>query len=409
MSKTHHKTITFYCYFLACLLWAIASTSYGAAPDSRANQTKAGVRLEKIQAEYTADGHYVFSHKVTNTGSVGAHYSISAEYPDAGIIKTLSFHEYRANSSRVDGIPKLPYRFYLASGESFRFLVGGLVSMERLNHEGAEFKVRAQIEEPYCHNWPQPNYCSGVNTNRVLPQAPKLTLEPKGKGQVAAGSSITFAHHLANSGNVDIERLSLSLNDSLRQEGWQSLIYEDLNGDGLLSDNDPIINADMTLAKNEIKHLIVKVFAPANAAQGISNITTLTARWADGNHPISIEDVSTANNAQLAITKEQALWNCVDPLPEDQAFSQAILPASPGSCVVYKLTATNQGVATANHVMIQDSAPEFTDFINRGGLPKADQALSVSSGESEDRKISATWEALGPGESVSLYFAIKIQ
>ncbi|GAA4651379.1 hypothetical protein GCM10023116_36630 [Kistimonas scapharcae] len=233
-----------------------------------------------------------------------------------------------------------------------------------------------------------------------------LVLEPNGEGQVTPGSFITFAHRLTNNSNNAVDNLSLVLSDSLKSQGWQSVLYRDLDGDGVLSGSDTAINSPVSLAGNKTLHLLVKVFAPANASMGIRNVTTLTVIGEDGQR-LTVTDTATVNTTSVVIIKEQAPWDCLAAVPVQ--FRIDAFPARPGTCVVYRLTARNEGVEAVQNVVIHDAAPNFTEFYPHGGLPKTTGRQVVQPNVS-GTLINAQWpEGLQPGDSVSLIFAIQIQ
>ena len=224
-----------------------------------------------------------------------------------------------------------------------------------------------------------------------------LVLEPNGEGQVTPGSFITFAHRLTNNSNNVVDNLSLSLSDSLKGQGWQSVVYRDLEGDGSLSGSDTVIDGPVSLAGNETLHLLVKVFAPANAGMGTRNVTTLTVLEESGQR-LSVTDTSIVNTTNVVIIKEQAPWDCQSSVPVQ--FRKDAFPARPGTCVVYRLTASNEGVEAVQNVVIHDAAPNFTVLYPQGGLPKTTGRVVVQPNVSGSM-INAHWpDGLQPGESV---------
>lgn len=161
---------------------------------------------------------------------------------------------------------------------------------------------------------------------------------------------------------------------------------------------------EFSLPAKETRQLIVKVFAPASASPGSENITTLTARFG-GQQSMAVTNSSMANNAIVVITKIQAEWDCSSSLPTH--FSNETFPVKPGECVVYKLTATNQGSEPVHNVVIYDKATDFTRLHNLHGLPEMSEG-----GEHgvSGQMIKATWsQGLMPGQSVCLKFGIQIQ
>ncbi|WP_422490614.1 hypothetical protein [Endozoicomonas sp. ALE010] len=238
----------------------------------------------------------------------------------------------------------------------------------------------------------------------IVEEQQQITLTHNGRSQVSPGSFVTFIHQLSNPGNQTVSGITLHLEDSRGGEGWQSLVYHDTNSDGRIDGDDPLIQGEFSLPAKETRQLIVKVFAPASASPGSENITTLTARFG-GQQSMAVTNSSMANNAIVVITKIQAEWDCSSSLPTH--FSNETFPVKPGECVVYKLTATNQGSEPVHNVVIYDKATDFTRLHNLHGLPEmSDGGEHGVSGQT----INATWsQGLMPGQSVCLKFGIQIQ
>ena len=245
---------------------------------------------------------------------------------------------------------------------------------------------------------------------QAVPDEEQLTLTPDRQAQVTPGSFVTFAHQLTNRGNTPIDNITLTVTNSRGSEGWQAMIYADSDDDGQITAGESIIDLTklLSLDTGKNKGLIIKLFAPANAPQGETNITTLTATWGN-KQSLTVTDTSQVNSTNVMITKLQAHWNCEKPLPTD--FSRDGFKVIPNECVVYKLTASNHGVETANSVMIHDRAPSFTQFEETSSLPftetggKREYQPNLISGST----ITATWPQLTPGASVSLVYGIRIQ
>nr|MDT0252761.1 hypothetical protein [Endozoicomonas sp.] len=245
----------------------------------------------------------------------------------------------------------------------------------------------------------------------ITAAASHLTLAPMGLAQVLPGSLTYFLHQLVNHTEVTIDIVHLKLTDTLAGSGWQSRVYQDLDGDGQLSAGDLPVADIAPLLPAETRNLVVQVFAPANAFSGRRNITTLTASWKDPDGKgerlsVSVTDTALVNDARVVITKQQAPWDCRSPLPD--RFSGTDFPARPDTCVVYKLTAVNQGAEPVQNLIIHDRAPAFTRFVTGSGLPAA-QGVLPGTITVLDQTISAQWlPAIAPGETVSLMFGIRI-
>ncbi|MEZ5479884.1 MAG: hypothetical protein R3E95_21105 [Thiolinea sp.] len=234
-----------------------------------------------------------------------------------------------------------------------------------------------------------------------------VILEPDNQGQVLPGGVIIYSHWLINQGNTDVSNLTLSHTDNA--DGWTSEIYEDTDGDGVLSGGDQRISSVASLSVDESKLLLVKVYAPATAPMGTYNLTVITAEWNAGANSISAEDLTTTNRSDVSIRKEQALDpNCLGGTA--QTFSLQSFDVEPGQCVVYRLTALNTGAEQMHNVRIQDATPAFTHFITSGGLPALSQGtLATPIVQGADGEIIGNMGNLDPGANATLIFGIRIE
>ena len=62
-------------------------------------------------------------------------------------------------------------------------------------------------------------------------------------------------------------------------DGWQSVLYEDTDGNGVLSGGDARLTTVANLAVGESKLIFAKVNAAASLPMGSINVTTITASW----------------------------------------------------------------------------------------------------------------------------------
>ena len=234
-----------------------------------------------------------------------------------------------------------------------------------------------------------------------------LALEPDGNSPVAPGSFVTFSHRLTNTGSEAISGIRLLLSDD---QNWQPQVYRDKNGDGQIADGEPPIDGVVSVPAGEVLHLVVKVFAPANAALGIRETIVLKALWhnrAGQEQTLRVQDIATVDNTHVTIIKEQAPWDCQGALPI--RFSKDTFPAKPGTCVVYRLTASNLGSEPIQQVVIHDAAPNFTVFCEQSGLPKTEGRVPGQI-HTSGQAIRASWsKGLAPGETVVLFFGVRIQ
>ena len=179
------------------------------------------------------------------------------------------------------------------------------------------------------------------------------------------------------------------------------------------------------LGAGEDFSIITKTYSPANTALGTKNITTLTmtANKDDGdNDPTSCtgnvltdvaKDVTTANPSEVSIVKEQSLDANCDGVADSGIFLTSTFQVNPGSCIIYRLTATNKGAQTVQNVRIDDASPSFTSYSNAGGLPIATMGnvlggAAGTEGTITGGTIGGASVALKSGESMVLTFSVQL-
>ncbi|NVN90478.1 MAG: isopeptide-forming domain-containing fimbrial protein [Desulfuromonadales bacterium] len=276
-----------------------------------------------------------------------------------------------------------------------------------------------------------------VNTIRAL------TVTNNQTGQVFPGGTVVYSMTVTNNGNVaegtvpssgtpngtSDSKVVLGVADSLVAQGWTSVVYFDENGNGIIDATDPVVtdlsfssNSAPGLAPGESVPLLVKVFAPAGAATGDTDVATLTATTTGAINgvilaPSSATGTSTVISGQVTLTKTQALdANCDG--TADTAYGQANITtgAIPGACIQYKITATNVGTASVTTLVVSDATPSNTVY-NAGTQCPAVGGTFVAATtvgtitaptQCSAGTISATVGALNPGSSAVVTFGVQI-
>ncbi|KVW99769.1 beta strand repeat-containing protein [Thiobacillus denitrificans] len=253
-----------------------------------------------------------------------------------------------------------------------------------------------------------------------------LSLTPNHSGQIQAGGSVVYAHTLSNGGNVregaDASASQTAFTVASSGDGFSAALYWDKNGDGILDAADPLVTklADINggsgsgLAPGETATLFVKVYAPSGAPPGAGDKTTLTATTSgvidgvDAPAAVTVDDNTTVIAGQVRLVKEQAVDAACDGAP-DAAYA-ATSPAdgaAPGSCVRYRITATNAGVADVTDVTISDSTPAYTTY--SATTPAAVSQGSVTApADGTAGKVEALLGTLTPGQAATLSFGVRI-
>ncbi len=233
-----------------------------------------------------------------------------------------------------------------------------------------------------------------------------VVLYPDNTGQILPGGSIVYSHWLTNQGTMPKTNITLTHADD--SSGWQSVLYEDTDNNGVLSAADKQLTQVASLAVGESKLIFAKVFAAATIPMGSADVTLLTASWDNGAESVEALDVTTTNNSDVTIRKEQALDANCDGQP-DTTFGHANFAAEPRQCVIYRLTATNMGAERVVNVKIQDATPAYTSFITANGLPVLSQGTlltPISNGSTG--KVIGVVGTIEAGANATLTFGIKI-
>ena len=257
----------------------------------------------------------------------------------------------------------------------------------------------------------------------------QLTLVSDNIGQVAPGGTVTYTHTLTNNGNILEGATDGSLPFTLlNDKGWNTTLYVDLNGNGIADANELVSGTDIgavlknyDLDTDSIKgleagqsvKLIVKIEAPSTAVAGTQNTATLTVSptaTAAGTQqsPLTNIDLTTVNDGQIRLVKEQAIADCTSGVPGD--YSQNTISAKPGTCVAYRITAKNEGNVAVTNVQISDATPAYTTF--QAIADKSPAVTNATAGtppaHNGTGSVTATQATLAPNTTAVLQFVVKI-
>ncbi|MGB7740518.1 MAG: hypothetical protein WBM03_15525 [Steroidobacteraceae bacterium] len=210
----------------------------------------------------------------------------------------------------------------------------------------------------------------------------QLTMQPNHTGQVAPGGTVVYPHTLANTGNTTCgptDAFTFSVSESLQSAGWTFVLYRDVNGDGAIDSGDTVVDptaglTGVTLAPSAELKLLVKVFAPAGATSGTTDVVSISATGGCGGSPTT-SNTATENTTvivgQVRVTKTQAIdhdCNGTPSLPSGDArtvgasYSAQPMQARPGECLLYRVVATNEGLGNVVDLALADTLPSFTNF-----------------------------------------------
>lgn len=267
-------------------------------------------------------------------------------------------------------------------------------------------------------------------TDQVVVSAKRsLSLAADNVGQVAPGGTVTYTHTLTNNGTITEGTTAGSLPYTLtnNQPGWTTTLYVDLNNNGLADNNELVTGNDLGaliatynpdndstsgLEAGQSIKLFIKVEAPANATAGVQNSNVLTISPTTVSDtamsPVSNTDLTTVNDGQVRLTKEQAIADCTSGVPG--AYSQNTISAKPGTCVAYRITAKNEGNVAVTNVQISDATPAYTTF--QAIADKSPAVTNATAGtppaHNGTGSVTATQATLAPNTTAVLQFVVKI-
>ena len=225
-------------------------------------------------------------------------------------------------------------------------------------------------------------------TNAVDVEATReVIITPNGQNQVQPGGTVEYSHQLENNGN-QVETVEMDPGNT--QPGWTTVINVDTDGDGIpdtvltsalagttisgvddngnpvqieVADTDGDGIPELLLEPGENVNMTSTVTSPSNAPLGAVDLSTISVTEVDDTPITAAQDQTTVMLGQVRLDKTAAIDTNCDGAPETGFLAAQTTQVEPGQCVVWKLTATNEGTATVKNVVISDAAPAFTDIV----------------------------------------------
>jgi uncharacterized repeat protein (TIGR01451 family) len=367
-------------------------------------------------------GSVVFDLFVRNEGGASDSYglSYSASNFDPGTVPagwTVQFRTLASGSCSVTGGTVITSVGPLAAGAEQQFCAVVAVPADGLAATtSVYFRVKSQVTG-----------ASDVKHDAVtISPVNQLTLQPSHTGQVAPGGTVVYPYSLSNNGNTTCgpaDAFTFSVSESLQAEGWTFVLYRDVTGDGQIDAGDTVIDpatgiAGLTLSPGDEVKLLVKVFAPAGAAAGATDVVTLTASGGCGGSATNSNAAAATTTVivgQVRVLKTQAIDHDCDGTPSlpggdprtaGASHSAAPMEVRPGECILYRVSATNEGVAEIIGLSLADTLPTFTDFSAGPTCSKGSGSYSAPTFRCAD---VAPQIRLAPSESVTMDLRVRVQ
>lgn len=359
-----------------------------------------------IDTKITTPGtQTTFVLKVANEGGAPDNYNLSATNVPAGW--TVTFVENTGTSAApVCGTTPVTNTGTIASGSSKLYCA--LVTP-------ANNATAGNTDLTFTVTSPVTSKTDSLVDRVTISTVNNLALTPDRTGQVAPGGTIVYSHLITNNGNTDETSLPFTLTTNPGVTSQE--VYFDANKNGQIDAGDTLITgnnlntvlSDGKLAPGETEYLLVKLQVPASATAGTTYNTILTVTPPVGS-AVTATDVTTVNVGQVRLVKLQGLdANCDGDLndTDDLSLRATNISAKPGACIVYDITATNEGNQAVTNLVISDTVPTYTtmvaDSTTNGGTTG-----TVSPASGSAATASNNVGTLAPLSSAKLVFSVKV-
>ena len=248
------------------------------------------------------------------------------------------------------------------------------------------------------------------------------TLTPSNNGQIGPGGTSVYPHTLTNTGNQSCGAFTIAANLSAADAaaGWVATVYIDTNKNGVIDSGDTLVTGTVpALAAGASTSLLIKVFAPPGITPGTVSTATITATDTVGACAVqTTTDVSTVITGQVRLMKTQvADPACGGNLGSLGALTTTTFSVRAGTCVIYQVTGTNQGVAPVANVSLSDAIPAYTTYEGATqpstncvstGLSGTAIAFATTGTPVNTVSCGSTSNSLAPGGTVTTTFAVKV-
>lgn len=269
-----------------------------------------------------------------------------------------------------------------------------------------------------------------------------VSIEPDQTAVGAPGGVLPLAHTITNLSNVGITDGAITYTSDFAT--FASDLYADTNNNGTLDAADitagtvssiaelltRVNDGNGTLDPGESYIVFNRVQVSAVGLSGLTETATIeiaSSLTDDATPtPASVTDGNTANNSVedevtivsgiMTLVKEQAVdADCNGTADAPPGFGTVQIQADPGTCVLYRVTATNTGTANALSVEIRDETPVFTTYESTlasatlDGVAVAGQPAAANQpGQGATGAVVAAFGTVAPGSVAVMTFVVEI-
>lgn len=232
-------------------------------------------------------------------------------------------------------------------------------------------------------------------------------------GQAAPGGTVVLSHTLTNVGNGAVTAGSIAYSPAF--PSFSESLWLD-NGDGVFdAATDTQIDdiADIPAGSFDPGDSVLifsRIQVPSTSVAGLTETATVTVTVTGDSNAAnnSVSEEVTVVSGNVTVTKLQALdADCNG--TADGAFTQAAQAADPGDCIIYQITAANQGTAGVDNLQIDDQTPAYTTYEGTG-VATGGSAPTVASQPADEATgaVRSTHGAVAAGGQAVLTFSVQI-
>ena len=267
----------------------------------------------------------------------------------------------------------------------------------------------------------------------VLGNVPMSTLTSDGAQQTSPGQTVVYAHtYVAGTAGTVI----FSTADTPSPAGliWTSILYLDPSCHGVLDGTATLLPGPVSVSAGQQVCVLNKVTTPAGAANGVRNVTVLSATeaWSilappGTQGPVRKNtDITSVGAGGLVLVKEVRKTTSCPPDASASLSNRTAYgvsgSAKPGDLLEYRLRYSNSTAAPISAIVLHDQVPFYTVFqsalclttpaVGNGGCAVSQQpAVNANSGGIAWTLIDASSAPVGlqPLGSGSVSFCVQVQ
>jgi uncharacterized repeat protein (TIGR01451 family) len=179
----------------------------------------------------------------------------------------------------------------------------------------------------------------------VVAQVAGPDLTPPRSSVGVAGTTVMFAHTLANLGN-GADSFTVA---AVSAHGWPVTLHRDVNANGILDAGDLLLTGPVSLTYGGVTHLLAQVAVPGLVVLGVTDSVTITATSQfNGAVSSAVLDQLNVPAGTLAITVTKQVDR---------------LSAAAGDVLTYTLTYSAAGGGTTTGAQLADTIPLGTSYV----------------------------------------------